>query len=68
MGSMADAKKHYNEKLVLKRIQHDAFMRERTKCTELLELERKQYMKQLNEDQCQGGKTGNMLEIFAKIV
>jgi len=51
MGSMADAKKeYYHEKLALKRIQHDAFMREHAKRMELLDMQRKLYMKQLNED------------------
>jgi len=48
---MADAKRqYYNEKLTMKREQHEAYVREHKMRMEVLELQRKLYLKQLNED------------------
>jgi len=48
---MADAKRqYYNEKLAMKKVQHEACMCEHKMCMEVLELQRKLYVKQLNED------------------
>jgi len=51
ISSMADAKRqYYNEKLAMKKVQHEACMCEHKMCMEVLELQRKLYVKQLNED------------------
>ena len=51
ISSMADAKRqYYNEKLTMKREQHEAYVREHKMRMEVLELQRKLYLKQLNED------------------
>jgi len=50
MGLTADAKKkYYDEKLKLKRVQHEAFTREHTVRMEVLGLQRKPYVKQSTE-------------------
>jgi len=51
ISSMADVKRqYYTEKLAMKTEQHEACMREHKMRMEVLELQRKLYVKQLNED------------------